>query len=210
LEIAERFWGRVRQVAAQKRQVYFVVALFLIALLIRYLVFLFYFDAKIPFGADSDDYIGFGSSLALGDLSLPEYLVRGGYANTILYPLFLAAHYRVFGFSQSPVIVTQVALSSCIVVMIFLMALETIGKKGAYWAALIAAAYFYEIQWAFYILTETLSLFLITFTFYLFVKYSGTHRRLHLLAAAIALALSHTCQVGQWSIHPGHLSVACI
>jgi len=99
LEIAERFWGRVRQVAAQKRQVYFVVALFLIALLIRYLVFLFYFDAKIPFGADSDDYIGFGSSLALGDLSLPEYLVRGGYANTILYPLFLAAHYRVFGSS---------------------------------------------------------------------------------------------------------------
>ncbi len=210
MEIAKRFWGRVRQVAAQKRQVYFVVALFLIALLIRYLVFLFYFDAKIPFGADSDDYIGFGSSLALGDLSLPEYLVRGGYANTILYPLFLAAHYRVFACSQSPVIVTQVVLSSCIVVMIFLMALETIGKKGAYLAALIAAAYFYEIQWAFYILTETLSLFLITLTFYLFVKYSGTHRRLHLLAAAIALALSHTCQVGQWSIHPGHLSVACI
>lgn len=145
MEIGKWFWRRVRQVAPQKRQAYFVAALFLIALLIRYLVFLFYFDAKIPFGADSDDYIECGRLLALGDLSLPEYLVRGGYANTILYPLFLAAHYKVFGVSQSPVIVAQVVLSSCIVVMVFLMALETIGKKGAYLVALMAAAYFYEI-----------------------------------------------------------------
>lgn len=166
MEIGKWFWRRVRQVAPQKRQAYFVAALFLIALLVRYLVFLFYFDGRLPGGVDSGGYIGQGRSLALGDLSLPEYLVRGGYANTILYPLFLAAHYKVFGVSQSPVIVTQVVLSSCIVVIAFFIALETIGKKGAYLVALMAAAYFYEIQWAFYILTETLSLFLITLAFF--------------------------------------------
>ena len=190
MEIGKWFWRRVRQVAPQKRQAYFVLALLSVALLIRYLVFLFYFDANIPYGADSDGYIEWGRSLASGGVSLPEYLVGGGYANTILYPLFLAAQYRVFGVSQSPVIVTQVVLSLCIVVMVFLMALETIGKRGGYLVALIAAAYFYEIEWAFYILTETLSIFLVILTFYLFIKYSGTRRRLHLLAAVIALTLS--------------------
>lgn len=145
MEIGKWFWRRVRQVAPQKRQAYFVAALFLIALLVRYLVFLFYFDGRLPGGVDSGGYIGQGRSLATGDLNLLDYWVGGGYANTILYPLFLAAHYKAFGVSQSPVIVAQVVLSSCIVVMVFLMALETIGKKGAYLVALMAAAYFYEI-----------------------------------------------------------------
>ena len=183
-------WRRIQQITPSNTKVCFAAALFLIALLARYLVFVFYFDAKIPFGADSDGYIEFGRSLAVGELSLPDYLAGGGYSATYLYPLFLAVHYGIFGIHQSPVIVTQVILSSCVAVIVFLIAWETIGKRGAYLAGFMAAFYFYEIQWAFYPLTDSLSVFLVSLAFYLFIKFSENRSRLYLIAGFCALIVS--------------------
>lgn len=163
----------------------FLVALFLISLLARILLFWFYFHNIPPGAFDAKLYKEVAAIWLAGNVpTLAEAKARW------FYPLFLALHYRIFGTSDYPVLVTQAILSSCIVVITFLIALETVRRKGAYVASFMGVVYFNEMQWAFYILTDTLSLFLLSLVIYFFIRFSEKNSHRDLIAGGLILGLN--------------------
>ena len=189
-KIKERF-ACVQQTLLNK-QTGFIVALFLLALLVRVLFFAFHFHGSIPRAGDQGTYIGLAKNLLAG-----EGFNLGGspHARRLpAYPIFLALHYRVFGPSNYPVVVSQFLLSSLVVVVTFLITQEIVGQRAAYWAALIAVMHVNLLIWTPFILTETLSLFLVILTFYSFFKFCGNPKRFYLVIGSVMFGVAVLCR----------------
>jgi len=183
------------QRALWNKQPGFIVALFLLALLVRVLFFLLYFNGSVAHGSDKE-YMRLAKSLIDGrgyvdPAHSPPRIKTYPYP---LYPVFIAIHYAIFDLSEYPVIVSQLVLSSLTVVIIFLMAREAIGSKGAYVAGLLAVVHFPFVLWPAFVLTETLSLFLIVVSFFLFLRSSSSQRKPDLGAGTALLGLAALCR----------------
>lgn len=122
---------------------------------------------------DATSYDEMGMNLALGK----GYRYAGGEltaSRTPLYPLFLAAIYRVAGHNYPAVRIVQAILSAATVLLIALWAHTLFGGWSACFAALIASVY--PAFYAYYfgcteLTTETLYVFLLTATLYSFFVY---------------------------------------
>lgn len=82
-----------------------------------------------------------------------------------LYPLFLAAHIRLFGMHLAPIYATQVVLSLITVVLVYALARGFTARRGASGAALLAAVYLPFATHPFMLLSETLFVVLLVGAF---------------------------------------------
>lgn len=174
------------------RKAGFITMLFLLALLARFLFFLFYFHGQIPLAGDTGTYVVLAKALLGG-----EGFSTGGSPHAFrlpLYPIFLAVHYQVFGTSNRPIVVTQFLISSLVVVLIFLLARWSIGERAAYVASCMAIVHPNLLLWVPFVLTETLSLFLLIAAFYAFVRFSATSEWAVLGLGSLFLGLASLCR----------------
>ncbi len=112
-----------------------------------------------------------------------------------LYPLFLAAHMRLFGFDLAPIFVSQTGLSLLNVALVYLLARQVVGDRlpgAAALAALLAALYLPFAVYPQLVLGETLYLTLLLGAFFLLGRWSAhpAGRGVWLLLAGVLLGLA--------------------
>jgi len=87
-----------------------------------------------------------------------------------LYPLFLAAIFRVFGHIYLAARLIQAFISACTCILIYFIGKETFDKRVGAVACLISVFYFDFISYSGILMAETLSLFLFLLVVYLIIK----------------------------------------
>ena len=90
-----------------------------------------------------------------------------------LYPLLLAAHIRLFGFTTTPIVVSQILLSLLVVVLTYALALRITGRWSACGAALLTALYLPFATYTQLLLSETLFLALLLGAFVVLGRYAA-------------------------------------
>lgn len=86
-------------------------------------------------------------------------------ARAPLYPLLLAAHYRVFGPGVTPVLWTHALLGALTCALVFLVGRRMFGRAVGATAGLLFAVFPPHLWWSQYILSEPLLVTLVTATF---------------------------------------------
>ena len=90
-----------------------------------------------------------------------------------IYPMFLAVIYGLFGHAQTVARIVQTLISTLSVWLIYLLADRVFHRQAAEVAAMIAAVYPAFISYAGWLLTETLSVFLLVAFTFLLVRAMG-------------------------------------
>lgn len=104
-----------------------------------------------------------------------------------IYPLFLAAHLRLFGFDLAPIYATQTLLSLLNVALVYALGRQLFGERAAWaapLAALLAAIYLPFAAYAQLLLGETLYLTLLLGAFVALGGWSPARRAVGLLLVA--------------------------
>ncbi len=152
------------------RHKFFLFFLFVLALLVRSLVFIGYLSKnKNYWQVDSNTYhlvaeqIKEGKGISSADGSPHFYRLPG-------YPLFLSLYYKVCGVDTKNVLWFQIVLASCIPMLVFLLALTLfpgavlVAKAAALWTAIHLGFVLY----AGFFMTESLFIFFLLLFFIFF------------------------------------------
>ena len=182
-------------------------ALMVAALVVR-LVFFYVMFGGVPAPAqDTAKYWGIAKSLVKGD----GYHLNGSPTAFILplYPLFLAAHYSLFGEGHLPVVMIQLILNLFCVFLAFLIGREVVGRRVGVIAAALAAIYPYFFWWFPYILTETLSMLLVSLALYCYLRFDSTLLARYCIAGGVILGLAVLTRVSNAALFAAVLSWLC-
>lgn len=155
-----------------------------VALVLRLTLLMSYHNTQQAEQQDALDYQAIGQNLAQGI----GFIGSDGQPTSSrppLYPLFLAASYKVFGYRDMPVKAIQCLIDSCTVVLIMMIALLLSDARAAFIAGLLAACYPPTILYSNLRLTECLFTFLMIAEIYFMIRAFKENRGKHLLLAGI-------------------------
>jgi len=107
-----------------------------------------------------------------------------------LYSFFLAGHYWLFGRNLMIVKITQAFLASTTTVFIFLIGRYLFGNKVGILASIFHIIYLPYLQYSFIIMSETLMFFLITLSFYLFLRAVNSKSLHYFIFSGVAVGLT--------------------
>lgn len=180
-------WCRVINAVLQNKEKYVVIALLLLALVLRLIV-----AVALPpsyLFSDEDDYVHradslihthtYGTSPGVPDAFLPP-----------LYPVFLALVYVTLGHSMLAVRVVQTFVSAFTCLLILLIARRLYDQKVALLSLAAMAVYPVVILWSGFHLTETLSLFFTALFFLCLVRSLACPTFSNILLSGITFSLS--------------------
>ena len=164
------------------------VLIFIASFALR-LAYLFELYSKSPFSGyfylDAFRYNSWAQSIAFGVRHAIEPTFRAP-----LYPLFLAAIFKIFGHDLFIARLVQMLLGALICVMIYFIALRLFNKRVAIIIALMAAFYGPLIYWSGEILIVTLIVFLDLVMLLILLKAFDKPRKLFWLIGGAVLGLS--------------------
>jgi len=147
----------------KKKELKLVGGLFLLSLVIR---IIYAFFIKVDPWCDMAGYNQMALSILENGLGKNYEFI----SQPPLYPLFLAAIFRVFGHSYLAVRLTQALISAGTCVLIYLIGKNVFSKKVGTIACLISVFYFDFISYSGILMAETLSLFLFLLVIYVIIK----------------------------------------
>ncbi|MBL7996090.1 glycosyltransferase family 39 protein [bacterium] len=166
----------------RKKALFFII---LFAFVLRSGFVLFYFDEHKFYGyeygtndthrpiGDDQRYIEIAMNLIDGN-GFPVIYEKPPHSQDFrrgpLYLLFLASIFKIFGFNVLMICLTQALVSSLSIYFICKIADHYFGKKTAFISALIWTVYPATILWTMAIYRETLTIFLILWTTWSFIR----------------------------------------
>ena len=170
-----------------RRRLFLISAIFLLALLVRLLYLQQIADSPFfqALYLDALRYDSWAQSIAFGTSEAIEPFFRAP-----LYPAFLAGIYRVFGHDLYTARLIQMLLGSVSAVFIFLLADELFGRTVAVISSLCWALYGPAIYWAGEILIVTLIIFLDLLLLYLVIRSLSRPGPVKWLSAGLVLGFS--------------------
>ena len=139
-----------------------------LALLIRLAFVLLYPQVEVR--ADALGYDQEASALAFHSDGMPATQVSKG----PVYPLFLAASYRIFGHEYAAVRIIQAVISALTIPLLYGVGRRVFGRPAAWMASLLAAVYPPFISYTGWLLTETLSVLLLLAFIHHIIKALGS------------------------------------
>ena len=164
------------------------IVIFVIAFFIRF-AYLIEFAHNSPFSnylyLDAFRYDSWAQGIAFGIELVIEPAFRAP-----LYPLFLAAIYKIFGHSLFTARFVQMLMSSLICVLIYCIALKVFNKRVAAISGLIGAVYGPFVYWAGELLIVTLIVFLNLVMLLILLNAFDTPKRIYWLLGGLVLGLS--------------------
>ncbi len=164
------------------------IVIFVIAFVIRF-VYLTEFTHNSPFSSylylDALRYDSWAQGIAFGIKQVMEPAFRAP-----LYPLFLAAIYKIFGHNLFTARLVQMLVSSLICVLIYSIALKVFDKRVAAISGLIGAVYGPFVYWAGEILIVTFIVFLDLVMLLFMLNAFDKPKRIYWLLGGLALGLS--------------------
>ena len=164
------------------------ILIFIVSLSVR-LLYLFELYAKSPFRdylyLDAFRYDSWAQSIAFGAKHAIEPTFRAP-----LYPIFLAAIYKIFGHELFMARLVQILISASVCVMIYFIALKVFNRRIAILSSLIGAFYGPFFYWSGEILTVTLSVFLDLVMLLILLYAFGQPKKLYWLFGGVVLGLS--------------------
>jgi len=146
-----------------------------------------------PMQSDSYGYDAIGVNLAAGN----GYRDGAGeltMSREPIYPLFLAAGYKIFGHRYFPIQMAQIALFLLTVILVYRIAYLSFDRRIALYSMVITAFFPTLINYPAYILSETIFTFLLALFVYLCMKIYHTEKLIYYILAGAALALSTLCK----------------
>lgn len=177
------------------------VYIFIVSLSVR-LIYLIELHSKSPFSGylylDAFRYDSWAQGIAFGVQHAIEPTFRAP-----LYPLFLAAIYKIFGHDLFAVRLSQMLLGALICVMIYFIALRVFNKRVAVISALLGAFYGPFFYWAGELLIVTLVVFLDLLMLLILLEAFHNPRRLYWLLGGAALGLSSIARPNVLIFVPG-------
>jgi 4-amino-4-deoxy-L-arabinose transferase-like glycosyltransferase len=166
-----------------------LIILLILAFLLR-LVWIIIFpslDLEADFFSDAKDY----DQTALGLVKGQGYHNQGFHAyRPPGYPFFLAAIYKIFGHNYFAVKITQVALGTTSILLLFLIILRLLGQKVAIISALFFSFYPEFLRYPTELLSETLFIFLILLSLFLAIRSIDSNSMVFPLFSGGCLGLS--------------------
>lgn len=170
----------------------FLIFIFVMACLIR-LSYSFY-ERIVPFGdAGNYDKIAFNLKEGRGYTKLEKGLPAEDYSAVgypPLYPFFLAAIYKLVGYSYPAVWGSQAIIGATTCILIYLLAKTAFNQTTAVFSAIISTFYFELVLYTGMLLTETLYIFLVLVTFIYLFKAFEQKNNIGFLLAGIFSGLS--------------------
>lgn len=178
-----------------RRQIWILAAVLLGIFLVS-LAYSFYF--RIPPAVDARAYDNIAWNLVLGNGYQESLDTSPEKDNSIVrlgpgYEVFLAGIYYLFGHHYEAVWIIQAFLNTLLALLVFLITKELFGAHWNYFIGITAAILIGFspdlITMQGMLMTETLAIFLITLTAYLFCHYFNTVNKPWLLALFLGLSL---------------------
>ncbi|MGB8656324.1 MAG: tetratricopeptide repeat protein [Candidatus Zixiibacteriota bacterium] len=164
------------------------ILLFVVSLSVR-LIYLFELQAKSPFAGylylDAFRYNSWAQSIAFGVEHAIEPTFRAP-----LYPTFLAAIFKVFGYDLFLARFMQILVSALVCVMIYFVALRIFDRRIAIISSLLGALYGPFLYWAGEISFVTLIVFLDLVMLLILLNAFDQPRKLYWLLGGVVLGLS--------------------
>ncbi|MFH1753254.1 MAG: glycosyltransferase family 39 protein [Candidatus Omnitrophota bacterium] len=125
-----------------------------------------------------------------GDWITPRYHHHIRFEKPALYYWMVALFFKLFGVSWFSARLTSVLSGSLTVLLVYLMALRLLSKKGALFSPVILATSFLFFWYSRTAVTDITFLFLVTSAFFLFLKGERDGKRAPIVLSAIPLGLS--------------------
>lgn len=179
----------VRTSQSRKDRVYLAVLLVVVFLRLG-LATLVYTRPELALANDTDRYRPLAELILSGQAYGWNTEHSGELANTVGYPLFLAAVYAVLGSAPWATAFAQLLLSGALAIIVYLVLAKTLGSLPAFAAAMILAIDPLTALWSLTVLTETVFAFFIGISALLLVQWSIDRRALSLLGAGLFLGVA--------------------
>ncbi|NQT06668.1 MAG: glycosyltransferase family 39 protein [Candidatus Omnitrophica bacterium] len=125
-----------------------------------------------------------------GDWITPRYHHHIRFEKPVLYYWVVVLFLKLFGTSWAAARMTSVLFGTLTVLLTYLMGLRFFAKKPAFLSAIILATSFLFFQYARLTVIDITFLFLVTFSFYLFIKGDAEDKRSIIFLSSIPLGLS--------------------
>lgn len=191
--MATRIWEILQRLEAVSDKRAVLLCILLLCLLLR--LGMAIHEAPKPLTGDALTYVKIAVHIAGGDgfvtgpIEDPKQYWPTAFGNPI-YPAFLAGLFKAFGFSVLAVLIVQCLIDTLTCFLVFVIALKVVrSRSAALLAALAYALYPPFIISAASVLTETLTLLLLTGALYFFWRLlSGSLR--HAAFAGVLMGLS--------------------
>ncbi len=150
--------------------------------------------AEEPMQTDSYEYDIIGVNIAVGN----GYKDDSGeltMAREPIYPLFLATMYKIFGHRYFPVQIVQIMFFLLTVILVYRIAEIIFDEHIALYSMVITAFFPTLINYPAYILSETISTFLLALFVYFCMKIYHTEKMIYYILAGAALGVLTLCKV---------------
>ena len=170
-----------------------IIIIFILALLLRLLYIFAFPQAQVTPALDSYEYDRLGWNLASGKGfsfdGINPYLRRGP-----IYPIVLAAIFKLFGHSYLAVRIIQVFLAAFIVMLSYIIGKRCFGQKIGMLASIITALYPALIFYTGLIMSEIVFTFLLCFSFFAILKGYQDKLRYWYIISGVCLGLTALCR----------------
>jgi len=179
----------------KKKELMFLIFIFCFAFALR-VSYCFFFKENILhiqthiFG-DTQDYIQIANNFLSGKglISSPDRIAY----RPPLYPLFLSGVYYLFGNGYWPIRIIQSILDALTCVMVYFLGRMVLNKQTGEIASFICVIYPFFIFFTGFELTETLFIFLLLTTIYLFQRTKKNPNCRNMIITGISLGMSILC-----------------
>jgi len=161
-----------------------LLAIFLVALILRVSYVLFFPQAEIRGDAHDYDVIGLNIATGHGFSYTPDIPTS---KRAPLYPFFLSIIYFLFGHTHFVVRITQAILGSLTCIILYYVAKEVFDERIAKISSLLLAIYPILIVYCGLLLTETLFTFLLATSILLLIKGIVTTKTKYFIGSSIFL-----------------------
>lgn len=164
--------------------------IFILALVVR-LAFVLFFPPL--YALDTGSYEIVAQSLLKGDgFSSPPGVPDATRAP--IYPLFLAGIYFLFGQNHMAIKLVQAILGAISCLIIYFIAKEIFNRKVGLWSGVVMALYFPLISTAGFVLSEELSIFLLTISIFFLTRATKRKQVKWYVLSGILMGLATLCR----------------
>lgn len=182
--------------SVRKKELIFLVSIFFFAFVLR-ISYCFFFKENIIYiqthiFGDTQDYIQIAKNFLSGEglISSPDRIAY----RPPLYPLFLSGIYFLFGDGYWPIRIIQSILDALTCIMVYFLGRSVFGNRTGKIASSICAIYPFFIFFTGFELTETLFIFLLVGTVFLWLKVKDSSSIEKPILAGIASGLTVLCR----------------